>query len=203
MGQPQPIQPALLGYKQLEQKLGLSRSSIERMVRAGAFPKPFKPTPNRRAWTLEAVDAWLKSRHQSLVEVAVADPNEIDPVDIEPAMKQLAAKMLSSDFGEDVSPEHIRLFVEKRATAEDVACARAEFLERFELLCGSFEHDRALLVAASVFSSIREQLCEDGATAIFRDPERLRELAIDALDDECWERFTREVNRLAKADAKG
>ncbi|MBU2580127.1 MAG: AlpA family phage regulatory protein [Alphaproteobacteria bacterium] len=201
MGNAQPIQPALLGYKQLEQKLGLSRSSIERMVRAGTFPKPFKPTPNRRAWTLDAVDAWLKTQHQGLVDVAVTDPNDLDPVDFAPAMKQLAARMLSTNLDRDVSPDQIRLFVERRATNEEATCARAEFLERFEVLCGGFEHDRALLVAASVFPAIREQLCADGASEIFHAPERLRDLAIDALDDDLWEWFAVEAARYANATA--
>jgi prophage regulatory protein len=38
--------------------VGMSRTSIYRLVRAGKFPKPLNPTPGRNMWRLDVVKAW-------------------------------------------------------------------------------------------------------------------------------------------------
>jgi predicted DNA-binding transcriptional regulator AlpA len=48
---------------------GLTASALDREVRAGRFPAPFKlsPEPHTRAigWSLRSVQAWIEQREQT------------------------------------------------------------------------------------------------------------------------------------------
>ncbi len=44
------------------QATSLSRSTIERMLRDGHFPKPIRLSVNRRGWLESDVEQWLKER---------------------------------------------------------------------------------------------------------------------------------------------
>ena len=54
----------ILRAPDLRAKVGLSRATIDRMVKAGEFPKPVLLTPGTRAvgWIEADVDAWIFSR---------------------------------------------------------------------------------------------------------------------------------------------
>lgn len=40
----------------------LSRSTIERKVKEGAFPAPVQLSERRKAWRAEVVEAWMKEK---------------------------------------------------------------------------------------------------------------------------------------------
>jgi predicted DNA-binding transcriptional regulator AlpA len=40
----------------------LSKSQIHRLIAKGVFPKPFKVTPNRDAWSAAQLDAYVAAR---------------------------------------------------------------------------------------------------------------------------------------------
>jgi hypothetical protein len=42
--------------------IGVSRTTLWRMVQAGTFPKPVRITERNRGFLLEAVEAWMKER---------------------------------------------------------------------------------------------------------------------------------------------
>lgn len=42
--------------------IGVSRTTLWRMVQAGAFPAPVRITDRSRGYVLEDVEAWMKSR---------------------------------------------------------------------------------------------------------------------------------------------
>ena len=42
--------------------IGVSRTTLWRMVQAGAFPKPVRITDRSRGYLLEDVEAWMKAR---------------------------------------------------------------------------------------------------------------------------------------------
>ena len=42
--------------------IGVSRTTLWRMVRAGTFPRPVRITERNRGYLLEAVEAWMKAR---------------------------------------------------------------------------------------------------------------------------------------------
>jgi prophage regulatory protein len=42
--------------------IGVSRTTLWRMVQAGAFPRPVRITDRSRGYLLEDVEAWMKAR---------------------------------------------------------------------------------------------------------------------------------------------
>ena len=42
--------------------IGVSRTTLWRMVQAGAFPAPVRITDRSRGYVLEDVEAWMKAR---------------------------------------------------------------------------------------------------------------------------------------------
>ena len=42
--------------------IGVSRTTLWRMVQAGTFPRPVRITERNRGYLLEAVEAWMKAR---------------------------------------------------------------------------------------------------------------------------------------------
>lgn len=49
----------ILRRRQLEEKLGLSRSSIYQMVADGLFPKPIKLGRRAVGWRADEIENWL------------------------------------------------------------------------------------------------------------------------------------------------
>ena len=47
--------PQFVGYAEVEAALGVSRRTVERMVREDKFPRPVQLTPNRVGWKVETV----------------------------------------------------------------------------------------------------------------------------------------------------
>lgn len=54
-------------------KVGLSRCSLWRMVRAGTFPAARLLSPGRKAWLSDDIDEWLASRP----EASSAEPAQL------------------------------------------------------------------------------------------------------------------------------
>jgi prophage regulatory protein len=48
--------------KQVAQRIALSRSSLDRLVAAGEFPRPIKLTERRLAYSADAVERWMAER---------------------------------------------------------------------------------------------------------------------------------------------
>ena len=52
----------LLRIREVMARSGIrSKSTIYRLVKAGRFPSPIKPTPGISAWDAEEVDEWLEA----------------------------------------------------------------------------------------------------------------------------------------------
>jgi prophage regulatory protein len=52
--------------RQVLEMIGVSRSTLWRMVRQGSFPQPVRITERSVAYLLEAVEAWMQARTQGL-----------------------------------------------------------------------------------------------------------------------------------------
>lgn len=52
----------LLKKTEVVELLGISSTTIYRLIKAGKFPKPIKLSPSRIAWTEAAIQKWLKSK---------------------------------------------------------------------------------------------------------------------------------------------
>ena len=54
--------PRLIPYRELAQRVALSRSTIWRMERAGQFPKRRRLSVNKVAWWEPEIEEWLRNR---------------------------------------------------------------------------------------------------------------------------------------------
>jgi prophage regulatory protein len=57
-----PRLPRLLPFREVAQRVALSRSTIWRMERAGQFPKRRRLSVNKVAWWEPEIEEWLQSR---------------------------------------------------------------------------------------------------------------------------------------------
>jgi prophage regulatory protein len=56
--------PRLLPFREVAQRVALSRSTIWRMERAGQFPKRRRLSENKVAWWEPEIEEWLRGRVQ-------------------------------------------------------------------------------------------------------------------------------------------
>ena len=158
------------------------------MVREGKFPMPVQLTPNRVGWKVETVTAWMDERSKGLAARAVANPDDLEPDEVVPTIAKLAARLISHEFGETVSPEQVELTISRSATNDEVTSCRDKLFGHVEVLCQHFTYERALFVAATLFPAVRQSFYDNGIgdPGALRDPEVLRNFAIAILDDELW-----------------
>lgn len=120
--------PRYVGYREVCDALGCSRSTMERMVRDGRFPKPVQLSPNRVGWDVSVIEAELATRAKGLAARAVTDPEELAPQELEDEARRLAAAAHHRRTGKTVQPEDFLLnpvveeeqFVLAQQQAEDV-----------------------------------------------------------------------------------
>ena len=55
----------ILRVADLEAQLGLSRTTIWRLRRAGQFPQPIRLSANAVGWPARAIDEWLTARPEA------------------------------------------------------------------------------------------------------------------------------------------
>jgi prophage regulatory protein len=55
--------------RQVLEMIGVSRTTLWRMVRAGTFPQPVHVTTRSRAFLLEAVETWMNARTDRAQEI--------------------------------------------------------------------------------------------------------------------------------------
>ena len=56
--------------RQVCEMIGVSRTTLWRMVQAGTFPRPVCITERNRGYVLEAVEAWMKGRTEGILSDA-------------------------------------------------------------------------------------------------------------------------------------
>jgi prophage regulatory protein len=56
------METRLLTPKAVCERTSLSRSSLDRLVAAGDFPKPIRITERRLAYSLASVEAWMQEK---------------------------------------------------------------------------------------------------------------------------------------------
>lgn len=60
----QGVKPRAIRIKELQRRVGLSRTSIWRLERLGLFPRRLHLTASAVAWIEEEIDDWLRSRRE-------------------------------------------------------------------------------------------------------------------------------------------
>ena len=54
---------SLVDCRKIVERLGISRSTLERMVQRDEFPRSFRVSPKRKAWRLKDVEARVQAQH--------------------------------------------------------------------------------------------------------------------------------------------
>lgn len=58
----------LLRREEIEQRCGLSRSAIYRLMRDGAFPEPLRIGPRAVRWPQSEIERWIATRPRATGE---------------------------------------------------------------------------------------------------------------------------------------
>ena len=54
--------PPLYSPRNICELLGISRTTLDRLLRRGFFPMPVRISTRRVVWTVDQLDSWLKSQ---------------------------------------------------------------------------------------------------------------------------------------------
>jgi hypothetical protein len=193
-----------VGYAEIVNALPVSRSTIERAWRGPhkdgepRLPKPGK-IKSRSVWPAVIVNRWARQvfeRHLTDLErLAQSDPDKLAPKDLESAAFDLAARHLSQQMGERVTPESVVVGYQRPVTEAEQNALVARALSDFAnspLTHYSFE--RAVLVAAHLFPVLRELW--KSKPGMPQTAEQALQWAFIAADDGSWEKLQAEAKRL-------
>ncbi|HHH46710.1 MAG TPA: AlpA family phage regulatory protein, partial [Thiotrichales bacterium] len=64
-------------YRQVAERVGLSRPTIYRKIRLGEFPKPIRVSDYRVGFLEEEIEAWISERRHERVEYSPL-PRDLD-----------------------------------------------------------------------------------------------------------------------------
>jgi predicted DNA-binding transcriptional regulator AlpA len=131
-----PTLSPVVGYREVANCLGVSRRTIERMVREHTFPKPIRLSKNRVGWPADAVQSWLDERGRGLASVAVSSPDDLEPDVLEDHARELAAKALSRRTGQLINPTAVSLHLGQSVSADEFVALEVAAVLLPSLRCG-------------------------------------------------------------------
>ncbi len=188
--------PKFVGYAEVGAALGVSRRTVERMVRAGIFPKPVQLAPNRVGWQVEAVEQWLSDSGRRLEARAVSRPEDLEPDQLISEARKLIAQATVKQLGVAVDPDAIAsINVSRSMTMGEFQAAEvsefAIYSERFK----DIDPQRAFILAAWLFPPIRPffESAEGASLPMLSDPNVIARLGPRALHDESWAELDAEL----------
>ena len=170
--------------------LGVSRRTIERMVREGRFPRPTQLAPNRVGWQLDQIKTWLDDRGRGLVAHAVAHPEDLSPEQLEGEAVALVVKAMEKRVGKTVDAADLGIHVTRGMTAADFTSAEKREFAIYSDRFSDFGPHRACVMAAWLFPGLRhiiEQSVPASNRPMYRDAETLELFGGAALHDDTWE----------------
>ena len=201
----------LVGYDKIIAALDVSRSTIERAVKAGELPPP-RNIRGRKLWLASEINAWatalFEGRLSALDRSAETNPDNFEPEELATKAHKLAVLAVSKFIGEPVVGAEVEFsYKPKLSTEEERELHKAHtlhLLEALEPLFADFNETRAAFIVAWMFPSLRQSFNfrDDELGRQLRDPETLRRFAMNAMDDDEWAEAQSVVRkRLAKPGA--
>ena len=182
--------PQYVGYREVEDAIGVSRRTIERMVREGRFPRPAQLAPNRVGWQVDVITAWLADRGTGLVAHAVTHAEDLSPEQLESEAVALVVKAMEKRVGEPVDASDLGVHVTRRLTEDQFLDAERREFSIYSKRFSDFGPQRACVLAAWLFPGLRH-IIENSVPAtdrpIYRDAETLQLFGGAALHDDTWE----------------
>jgi predicted DNA-binding transcriptional regulator AlpA len=143
-----PKLPQYIGYDEVAEALWVHRRTVERMVENGLFPRPEQVSPNRVGWRIEVLLAHLDRTAKALTALAVTNPDDLPPEQLEPAICALGARLLSHESGTTVGPEQVTVRFVATGGSDDLAIERQSLASQLHDICKHFVSRRAIIVAA-------------------------------------------------------
>ena len=198
--------PQYVGYREVEDALGVARRTVERMVREGKFPRPTQLAPNRVGWQVDVVTAWLAEREAGLVAHAVAHPEDLKPEQLDAIAFDRLRQIVSEQAGHDVDMKDVRIQYRPPTADEEGALPSELTLAALESMFGHFDEARCAVLAAWIFPGMRHIFAwnDDPASRLLKnDEDHLRATAVRALDDDLWAEYREEVRQLNAQGSTG
>ena len=59
------MEPRILRLREVQQQTRLSKATIYRLLRSGAFPRPIRLSERAVGWRTEEIDEWLATRERA------------------------------------------------------------------------------------------------------------------------------------------
>ncbi|MEZ0282019.1 helix-turn-helix transcriptional regulator, partial [Methyloceanibacter sp.] len=149
--------PRVVGYPEVCEALGVTRRTLERMVRDRKFPSPIQLSSNRVGWTVDVALDWLREREARVLASSFEDFSKVDPEQLADGTARLGAALLSGPSGERVRPEDVRIgriatSAEREAILRASWQARHEYVSTFEAL----DFLEALFVVHGLFPAMHD-----------------------------------------------
>ena len=194
----------LVGYIQITEALGVSRSTIERAVKDGELP-PSRKIKSRSVWLASDINAWARALFEGRLNVlansAVINPEDLSPEQLEGEAVGLVVKAMEKRVGEPVDTDHLGIHVTRRLSADEFEEAERK---QFALYCerfANFDRRRAFVVAAWLFEGLRPFI-EKSVPAIDKqmhsNASMLEFFGGNALQDYTWEQLMAEYCERAR-----
>ena len=195
--------PQFVGYREVQQSLGVSRRTVERMVRDSEFPRPVQLAPNRVGWQVESLTTWLEERSRGLLSRAVQRPDDLAPEQLAEAAVDLLTRAVEHEVGEPIDPRGLRVTYappSPEVTEEQLAGAEAREVDLLHQRFAGLDITRSTIMAAWLFPELREVFAawtaDPRASRAFLDPHKLRALALQALSDDAWAAAEAELGQV-------
>ena len=195
--------PQFVGYREVQQSLGVSRRTVERMVRDSEFPRPVQLAPNRVGWQVESLTTWLEERSRGLLSRAVQRPDDLAPEHLAEAAVDLLTRAVEHELGEPIDPRGLRVTYappSPEVTEEQLAGAEAREVDLLHQRFAGLDITRSTIMAAWLFPELREVFAawtaDPRASRAFLDPHKLRALALQALSDDAWAAAEAELGQV-------
>lgn len=62
----------VMGAREIEDRLGVSRQRVYQLTRRSDFPEPYDEVAMGKLWRIEDVEAWIREHRENLVDTEVA-----------------------------------------------------------------------------------------------------------------------------------
>lgn len=191
--------PQYVGYREVQDAIGVSRRTIERMVREGRFPRPAQLAPNRVGWQVEAVTAWLAERGTGLVAHAVTHADDLSPDELESDAVSFVVKAMEKRTGETVDAGDLGIHVTRKLTEDQFLAAEKREFANYSDRFSDFDLQRSCVMAAWLFEGLRhiiERSVPSADRPMYRDAETIELFGGAALNDASWDKATAAFRRI-------
>ena len=185
----------LVGYRQIIEALGVSRSTIERAVKDGELLAPRK-IRGRAVWLASDINAWGRALFEGRLEVlaksAVTNPEDLLPEQLESEAVGLVVKAIEKRVGKPIDADGLGIQVTRKITADEYEDAERRVFANYSERFANFDRQRAFVMAAWLFQSLRPFI-EKSVSAINKpmhsSTEMLEFFGGNALQDYSWEQL--------------